>query len=252
MVGKSKSKSSKGGVKQFYLGLLYKILIAIAGLIALVAMMYLLSVILPEIKVKSSITQYLKSKYNEEFVVEKPEYKNGGFGVKGIWVSRAYPANNPQLDFSINCSSTDTSDCSDQYVAALWSIQATEELKDLIDDINADNEDKINNAQIKITVTGDIENSVNKSSSYSEYKSSEDDIKHLVVLNVSSSSNERIAVVTDKVIKGLLEQDIKLNKIDINVSSGAGTCKAYDLPTDITADFINKCNNSRLEWYNGN
>ncbi len=231
------------------------VLIATAAIIGLIIVGYAYFYIKNEILVlatRENMTQYLKNKYNEDFVVEKPEYKHGGLGVNGIWMSQAHPANNSQLNFDISCSSTDTSDCSDQYVAALWSIQATEELKGLIDGINADNEDKINSAQIKIIVTGDIENYVNKSSSYSGYKSSEDDIKHLVILSVSSSGNEKIAALTDKVIKGLLEQGIKLNKINIDVSSGAGTCRAYDLPMSITADFISKCNNSRLEWYNGN
>lgn len=210
------------------------------------------SSLIKDMNVKSAMTQYLKSKYNEDFVVKKPKYKNGGFGVTGIWSAQAHPVNRPQLEFDISCASTNISDCSDQYVAVLWSVQATDELKGLISSINTNSGDEINNAQIKIIVTGDIENYVNKSSSYSEYKSSEDDIKHLVVLNVSSSSDEKIAALTDKVIKGLLEQGIKLNKIDIDVSSGAGTCRAYDLPMSITADFISKCNNSRLEWYRGN
>ena len=51
---------------------------------------------------QADMKRYLEDKYKEKFEVERPEYKNGGLGVNGIWMSQAYLASNPNLKFDID------------------------------------------------------------------------------------------------------------------------------------------------------
>ena len=98
----------------------YRLLIVFCGLILLVAVIAVVLYIKNENEIsntRNGMSEYLKNKYHKDFKVERPEYKHGGFGVNGIWMSQAYPVSSPKLKFDIDCNYLNPSDCSDQYIA---------------------------------------------------------------------------------------------------------------------------------------
>lgn len=66
---------------------------------------------------QSKMTTYLKEKYGEEFVVEAPVRKAYGLGVEGYLQANAYPKKSPDLNFSVQSSS---SGITDRYPSAVW------------------------------------------------------------------------------------------------------------------------------------
>ena len=100
----------------------YRLLIVICSMATLIVATAIVLHIKNENKISNAqngMSEYLKNKYKEDFKVERPEHKHGGFGVNGIWMSQAYLVSNPKLKFDIDCSYLNPSDCSDQYIAAI-------------------------------------------------------------------------------------------------------------------------------------
>lgn len=75
---------------------------------------------------------YLQQRYNQEFVVERPERSGGGFAVEGYIVATAYPKTNNELKFEVKKSMTDTWD---GYVDEVWAAEETNRLRPKIDEI---------------------------------------------------------------------------------------------------------------------
>ena len=71
---------------------------------------------------------YLKGKYGEEFVVEKPRLTGGGLGVKGVWVANAHPKKNSFTVFEVSASEY-SNQLEDQYTARLWSQEQTRAIR---------------------------------------------------------------------------------------------------------------------------
>jgi len=196
----------------------YRLLIVFCGLILLVAVIVVVLYIKNENEIsntRNGMSEYLKNKYHEDFKVERPEYKHGGFGVNGIWMSQAYLVSSPKLKFDIDCSYLNPSDCSDQYIAAIWSIQASEELKPVIAQVNSEfNGYKADSARAEIVLSEDLVDSVNKQSKYEDNKTK--DKGFLYRLIIDAPNDKQKASYIFKIVEKLREEGIYSVKIDTN------------------------------------
>ena len=177
--------------------------------------------------VQSKMSEYLKNKYKEDFKVERPEYKHGGFGVNGIWMSQAYLVSNPKLKFDIDCSYLNPSDCSDQYIAAIWSVQASKELESIIKEVNANsNGYKADSVRAEIVLSEDLVDSVNKQSKYEDNKTK--DKGFLCRLIIDAPNDSQKASYIFKIVEKLREESIYSIKIDTNSKNRSiGRCTIF-------------------------
>lgn len=210
-------------------GLLCKAVVMLIITVAIVAVCligyYLVSKI--DWSVESKMTTYLNKKYQEEFTVEKPECKGGGFAVKCVWSAHAYPKSNNDLRFDIDCSSTDPSDCSDQYIAALWSIQANGELQEIVSQVNKEFPGyKADNARAEVILSGNLVDNVTKQSNYHSYKTS--DSGFLLRLIINSPKSDKKSSYLFSIVGKLREKGIYSVDIDTNKNSGSGVrCEVF-------------------------
>lgn len=151
---------------------------------------------------------YLEEKYGEEFVVERPEYKNGGFGVEGIWVAHAYPKSDNQLKFMIDSNSYGTSD---QYVAAIWSREETGKLREYTHTIATSYQ--FLNINARITLTGKlVEHARLGYPPLSEAKKNKRDLGY--TLNIKAKSRDETLVDRDGEWVSLLINKIHSEEVE--------------------------------------
>ena len=165
--------------------------------------------------VQSKMSEYLNNKYKEDFKVERPEYKHGGFGVNGIWMSQAYLVSNPKLKFDIDCSYLNPSDCSDQYIAAIWSVQASRELESIIKEVNASsNGYKADSARAEIVLSEDLVDSVNKQSKYEDNKTKDKGFLYRLIIDAPNDSKKASYIF--KIVEKLREEGVYSVDVDVN------------------------------------
>lgn len=82
--------------------------------------------------IQNSMREYLQNKYNQEFLVEKPERKGSGLAVEGHIDATAYPKSDESIRFTVVASS---SGMADGYAGAVWTKSENERLKPIISDI---------------------------------------------------------------------------------------------------------------------
>lgn len=177
---------------------------------------------------QNGMSEYLKNKYKEDFKVERPEHKHGGFGVNGIWMSQAYLASNPKLKFDIDCSYLNPSDCSDQYIAAIWSVQASKELEAIVKEVNASSSNgyKADSAQAEIILSGDLVDSVNKQSKYEDNKTKDEGFLYRLIIDAPNDSQKASYIF--KIVEKLREEGIYSIKIDTNSKNrSTGRCTIF-------------------------
>lgn len=196
----------------------YRLLTAICSMIALIIVIAIVLHVKNENKISNAqngMSEYLKNKYKEDFKVERPEHKHGGFGVNGIWMSQAYLVSNPKLKFDIDCSYLNPSDCSDQYIAAIWSVQASKELEAIVKEVNASsgNGYKADSARAEIILSGDLVDSVNKQSKYENNKTKDEGFLYRLIIDAPNDS--RKASYIFKIVEKLREEGVY--KVDIDV-----------------------------------
>ena len=209
---------------------IYKLLITLCSLVALIVAIAIVLHIKNENKIsnaQSGMSEYLKNKYKEDFKVERPEHKHGGFGVNGIWMSQAYLASNPKLKFDIDCNYLNPSDCSDQYIAAIWSVQASKELEAIIKEVNnGSNGYKADSARAEIVLSEDLVDSVNKQSKYEDNKTK--DKGFLYRLIIDAPNDKQKASYIFKIVEKLREEGIYSIKIDTNSKNrSTGRCTIF-------------------------
>ena len=177
--------------------------------------------------VQSKMSEYLKNKYKEDFKVERPEYKHGGFGVNGIWMSQAYLVSNPKLKFDIDCSYLNPSDCSDQYIAAIWSVQASRELESIVKEVNTNsNGYKADSARAEIVLSEDLVDSVNKQSKYEDNKTKDKGFLYRLIIDAPNDSQKASYIF--KIVEKLREESIYSIKIDTNSKNRSiGRCTIF-------------------------
>ena len=197
---------------------IYKLLIILCSLVALIVAIAIVLHIKNENKIsnaQSGMSEYLKNKYKEDFKVEIPEHKHGGFGVNGIWMSQAYLVSNPKLKFDIDCSYLNPSDCSDQYIAAIWSVQASRELESIIKEVNANsNGYKADSAQAEIILSGKLVNSVNKQSKYEDNKTKDEGFLYRLIIDAPNDSQKASYIF--KIVEKLREEGVYSVDVDVN------------------------------------
>ena len=196
----------------------YKLLIALCSLVILIIVIAIVLHIKNENKISNAqngMSEYLKNKYKEDFKVERPEHKHGGFGINGIWMSQAYLVSNPKLKFDIDCSYLNPSDCSDQYIAAIWSVQASRELESIIKEVNANsNGYKADSAQAEIILSGKLVNSVNKQSKYEDNKTKDEGFLYRLIIDAPNDSQKASYIF--KIVEKLREEGVYRVDVDVN------------------------------------
>ena len=225
----------------------YKLLIALCSLVILIVAIAIVLHIKNENKISNTqngMSEYLNNKYKEDFKVERPEYKHGGFGVNGIWMSQAYLVSNPKLKFDIDCSYLNPSDCSDQYIAAIWSVQASRELESIIKEVNANsNGYKADSAQAEIILSGKLVNSVNKQSKYEDNKTKDEGFLYRLIIDAPNDSQKASYIF--KIVEKLREEGVYSVKINTNSKSrSTGRCAIFLDKKDLRSEKdLNDCIN---------
>jgi hypothetical protein len=194
---------------------------------------------------QNGMSGYLKNKYKEDFKVERPEHKHGGFGVNGIWMSQAYLASNPKLKFDIDCSYLNPSDCSDQYIAAIWSVQASKELEAIVKEVNASsgNSYKADSARAEIVLSEDLVDSVNKQSKYEDNKTKDKGFLYRLIIDAPNDSQKASYIF--KIVEKLREEGVYSVKINTNSKSrSTGRCTIFLDKKDLGSEKdLNDCIN---------
>lgn len=230
---------------------IYKLLIILCSLVALIVAIAIVLHIKNENKISNAqngMSESLKNKYKEDFKVERPEYKHGGFGVNGIWMSQAYLVSNPKLKFDIDCSYLNPSDCSDQYIAAIWSVQASRELESIIKEVNANsNGYKADSAQAEIILSGNLVNSVNKQSKYEDNKTKDEGFLYRLIIDAPNDSQKASYIF--KIVDKLREEGVYSVKIDTNSKNrSTGRCIVFLDKKDLGSEnSLNDCINKTGE-----
>ena len=210
---------------------IYKLLIILCSLVALIVAIVIVLHIKNENKIsnaQSGMSEYLKNKYKEDFKVERPEHKHGGFGVNGIWMSQAYLVSNPKLKFDIDCSYLNPSDCSDQYIAAIWSVQASKELEAIVKEVNVSSSNgyKADSAQAEIILSGNLVNSVNKQSKYEDNKTKDEGFLYRLIIDAPNDS-QKVSYIF-KIVERLRQEGVYSVKINTNSKSrSTGRCVIF-------------------------
>lgn len=225
----------------------YKLLIALCSLVILIVAIAIVLHIKNENKIsntQSGMSEYLNNKYKEDFKVERPEYKHGGFGVNGIWMSQAYLVSNPKLKFDIDCSYLNPSDCSDQYIAAIWSVQASRELESIVKEVNTNsNGYKADSARAEIVLSEDLVDSVNKQSKYEDNKTKDEGFLYRLIIDAPNDKQKASYIF--KIVEKLREESIYSIKIDTNSKNrSTGRCTIFLDKKDLGSEKdLNDCIN---------
>ena len=195
-----------------------KLLIVFCSLVILIIVIAIVLHAKNENKISNAqngMSEYLKNKYKEDFKVERPEHKHGGFGVNGIWMSQAYLVPNPKLKFDIDCSYLNPSDCSDQYIAAIWSVQASKELEAIIKEVNnGSNGYKADSARAEIVLSEDLVDSVNKQSKYEDNKTKDKGFLYRLIIDAPNDSQKASYIF--KIVEKLREEGVYRVDVDVN------------------------------------
>ena len=208
-----------------------KLLMVFCGLVILIIVIAIVLHAKNENKISNAhngMSEYLKNKYKEDFKVERPEHKHGGFGVNGIWMSQAYLVSNPKLKFDIDCSYLNPSDCSDQYIAAIWSVQASKELESIVKEVNASSSNgyKADSARAEVILSGSLVDSVNKQSKYEENKTKDEGFLYRLIIDAPNDSQKTSYIF--KIVEKLREEGIYSIKIDTNSKNrSTGRCTIF-------------------------
>ena len=261
MTGVNKSKSSKQN-KNKLPGLYKRKIITLASVVVVVIILFvilnlylnsLLQISSPD-KAKYQMQQYLSGKYSEDFNISKPNYENGGFGVTGSWRSEAHPISNQKLKFDVGCTPASDgtfgpSSCSDQYIAAIWSVQASKELEAIVKEVNASsgNGYKADSARAEIVLSEDLVDSVNKQSKYEDNKTK--DKGFLYRLIIDAPNDKQKASYIFKIVEKLREEGIYSIKIDTNSKNrSTGRCIVFLDKKDLGSEnSLNDCINKTGE-----
>ena len=225
-----------------------KLLMVLCSLVILIIAIAIVLYIKNENKISNAqngMSEYLKNKYKEDFKVERPEHKHGGFGVNGIWMSQAYLVSNPKLKFDIDCSYLNPSDCSDQYIAAIWSVQASKGLESIVKEVNASSSNgyKADSARAEIILSGKLVNSVNKQSKYEDNKTKDEGFLYRLIIDAPNDGQKTSYIF--KIVEKLREEGVYSVKINTNSKSrSTGRCTIFLDKKDLGSEKdLNDCIN---------
>ena len=102
---------------------------------------------------QAGMKEYLHNKYNQEFIVEKPEYKGGGLAVEGSWTANAYK--NSDYKFLVH---KGRKSYSDTYLSAFYNEQEAGSLRKIISILGIENYRHMTDIVIDYQVADNINN----------------------------------------------------------------------------------------------
>ena len=223
MAKSSKQSKNRLSVPHKKIAIVLSCVVGAVIILFVILMLYLnslLQISSPD-KAKYRMQQYLSSKYSEDFNINSPKYENGGFGIIGSWRSEAHPISNQKLKFDVGCtpSSDGTfgpSSCSDQYIAAIWSVQASKELESIVKEVNASSSNgyKADSAQAEIILSGDLVDSVNKQSKYEDNKTKDEGFLYRLIIDAPNDSQKASYVF--KIVERLRQEGVYSVDVDVN------------------------------------
>ena len=216
----------------------YKLLIALCSLVILIVAIAIVLHIKNENKISNAqngMSGYLKNKYNEDFKVERPEYKHGGFGVSGSWKSHAYPISNPQLRFYIGC----VEECNDEYLDLYFSRQEYDRLQSSMKAIG------VTDYSIRLIIKDEVLSEITKSSSLGDIKRRYDPIYKLSIKIVEADNRDDITNKVASIIEEIYSQGVSKITIDYTLVTRdrrVYTCVAgYDVVPQLNYGIIKQC-----------
>lgn len=223
MAKSSKQSKNRLSVPHKKIAIVLSCVVGAVIILFVILMLYLnslLQISSPD-KAKYRMQQYLSSKYSEDFNINSPKYENGGFGIIGSWKSEAYPISNQRLKFDVSCTPSrdgtfSPSSCSDQYIAAIWSVQASKELESIVKEVNASisNGYKVDSAQAEIILSGKLVNSVNKQSKYEDNKTKDEGFLYRLIIDAPNDSQKASYIF--KIVEKLREEGVYRVDVDVN------------------------------------
>lgn len=256
MAKSSKQSKNRLSVSHKNAVIILSCIVGVVIILFVILMLYLnslLQISSPD-KAKYQMQQYLSSKYGEDFTINSPKYENGGFGIIGSWRSEAYSISNKRLKFRVSCvpsrdGTFSSSSCSDQYIAAIWSVQASKELEAIVKEVNASSSNgyKADSAQAEIILSGDLVDSVNKQSKYEDNKTKDKDFLYRLIIDAPNDSQK--ASYLFKIVEKLREEGVYSVKIDTNSKNrSTGRCTVFLDKKDLGSEnSLNDCINKTGE-----
>ena len=251
MTKSSKQSKNRLSVSHKKTAIILSCIVGVVIILFVILMLYLnslLQISSPD-KAKQQMQQYLSGKYSEDFNISKPDYENGGFGVTGSWRSEAHPISNQKLKFDVGCTPTSDgtfgpSSCSDQYIAAIWSVQASKELEVIIKEVNTNsNGYKADSARAEIVLSEDLVDSVNKQSKYEDNKTKDKGFLYRLIIDAPNDSQKASYIF--KIVEKLREEGVYSVKINTNSKSrSTGRCTIFLDKKDLGSEKdLNNCIN---------
>ena len=238
MAKSSKQSKNRLSVSHKNAVIILSCIVGVVIILFIILMLYLnslLQISSPD-KAKYQMQQYLSSKYGEDFTINSPKYENGGFGIIGSWRSE-------------DCSYLNPSDCSDQYIAAIWSVQASKELEAIVKEVNASSSNgyKADSARAEIILSGDLVDSVNKQSKYEDNKTKDKDFLYRLIIDAPNDSQKASYIF--KIVEKLREEGVYSVKIDTNSKNrSTGRCTVFLDKKDLGSEnSLNDCINKTGE-----
>jgi hypothetical protein len=209
-------------------------LFAIAALVVVSVLLILWFFVREDLAEQAEMARYLKSKYGEDFIVEWPEYKNGGLGIRGSWKSHAYPVSSPQLKFYIGCGV----ECSDDYLDFYFSEQEYSQLQQSMSSIG------VTDYSIQLIIGDEALLNITKNTSLVDIKRKYDPIYKLR-LKVAEMNNENQAVDNVMgIIEKIYNQGVSRIEVDYTLVSERKTRRCttdYETVPRLTHENIKQC-----------
>lgn len=252
MAKSSKQSKNRLSVPHKKIAIVLSCVVGTVIILFVILMLYLnslLQISSPD-KAKYRMQQYLSSKYSEDFNINSPKYENGGFGIIGSWKSEAYPISNQRLKFDVSCTPSrdgtfSPSSCSDQYIAAIWSVQASKELESIVKEVNASSSNgyKADSERAEIILSGDLVDSVNKQSKYEDNKTKDEGFLYRLIIDAPNDSQKASYIF--KIVEKLREEGVYSVKINTNSKSrSTGRCAIFLDKKDLRSEKdLNDCIN---------
>ena len=252
MAKSSKQSKNRLSVSHKNAVIILSCIVGVVIILFVILMLYLnslLQISSPD-KAKYQMQQYLSSKYGEDFTINSPKYENGGFGIIGSWRSEAHPISNQKLKFDVGCTPASDgtfgpSSCSDQYIAAIWSVQASKELEAIVKEVNASSSNgyKADSARAEIILSGDLVDSVNKQSKYEDNKTKDEGFLYRLIIDAPNDSQKASYIF--KIVEKLREEGVYSVKINTNSKSrSTGRCTIFLDKKDLGSEKdLNDCIN---------
>ena len=184
---------------------------------------------------QAEMARYLKSKYGEGFIVEWPEYKNGGLGVRGSWKSHAYPVSSPQLKFYIGCGA----ECSDDYLDFYFSKQEYNQLQQSMSSIG------VTDYSVQLIIGDEVLLNIKKNSSLADIKRKYNPIYKLRLKATETDGEDQAVGNAMGIIEKIYDQGVSRVEVDytlITEGKKARRCTTdYDTAPRLSRENLKQC-----------